>query len=120
MEVVVGFYSASGYTVMIVGLIVLTASVTRTLTRTTPQTGRTVAALALGTTLALIGGWWLEAPTSSVITLAPGEEFVGSSKLGSDGARAIIRLPDGQYSVRDVVLPKDKELEILRSTPIDK
>jgi hypothetical protein len=123
MESVFSFYSAVWYSFMVGGLTLVGMALFRVLESVAHKNGDTtrgVMVLILAASLVIIGAAESNPPYTNVIQLSPGEELVGSCARGQNGARVIVRLEDGQYSVRDVILPKGKELEIRSSSRIEK
>jgi hypothetical protein len=120
MEALVSFYSVGWILLLLLSLIVFVVGVTRWVIET-DDSGKGFA-LVLGSFLPLglaIGGA-TRPPQTNVIQLSPGEEVVGSYQKPNSWARVVVRLENGEYSVRDVILPTGKELEIRGSIRIEK
>ena len=126
MESVVCFYSGSWFIVALLGLILFGVASFQVLVRSddNPRPFTLMAFVAM--ILIIIGNEKSKPPEASVVTLAPGEELVGtdlsksSSKHGRRAATVIVRLPDGKFSVRDFLVPNDKELVVRTSTSSEK
>ncbi len=124
MEIVVSYYSQWWFAVFLVGitLFVLTAYQMLTAER---LVDRYLWQLLLATSMIIVGNSLGNPPETNIVTLAPGEELIGSDVLGKtvtgrSKVRVIVRLPDRKFSVRDFMIPPGKQLEIRSSTPIEK
>lgn len=123
MESVVSYYSAVWFLIFVLGVLVIGIATGAIMTRPA-KTNPLPYFTALGMALLLILAADNESnpPETNVVTLAPGEELVGSHV--SDGsrkvARVIVRLADGKFSVRDVTIKDGEQLEIRSSTPIER
>lgn len=124
MEIVVSYYSHWWFAVFVGGIALFVLSGYQLLTAER-LVDRYVWQLVLAMSMIIVGNGLSNAPETNVVTLAPGEELVGSDLSGTTlsgrtKARVIVRLPDGKLSVRDFLVPSGKELEIRSSTPIGK
>ncbi len=120
MEALFSCYSVGWLLLLFLCLIVFVVGVTRWVMET-DESGKGFA-LVLGSFLPLglaIGGV-TRPPQTNVIQLSPGEEVVASYQKPNSSARVVVRLENGDISVRDVILPTGKELEIRQSIRIEK
>ena len=120
MEALVSFYSVGWMLLLIVSLIVFVVGVTRWVMETDQSGLGCALVLCSFFPLGLAIGGVTRPPQTNVIQLSPGEELVGSHQRLNSWARVVVRLENGEYSVRDVILPTGKELEIRESIRIEK
>ena len=130
MESVVSYYSLGWFWFYQLGLIVFTATACCMINLPVKNPMPFLGALMVSMVMIIAGNAASNPPETNVVTLAPGEELVGSyvSKvplMSTRSARVIVRLADGKLSVRDVIINDGEQLEIrqleIRSiTPIEK
>ncbi len=123
MEVVVSYYSLWWFVVSLVGITLFAISGYLLLAAEKPSE-RHLWQLLLATAMIFAGNGFSSAPETNAVTLAPGEELVGSGVSGMTAGgmskvSVIVRLSDGKFSVRDFRVPPGKQLEIRSSTPIE-
>lgn len=126
MEVVVSYYSSIWFSIFVLGVMVFgiaTGGLMSMPAKSNPWPY--FAALGMALLLILAANSESHPPETNVVTLAPGEELVGSH-LSEEAlrsrriARVIVRLADGKLSVRDVTIKEGEQLEIRSSTPIER
>lgn len=119
MEALVSFYSVGWMLLLFTSLIVFVAGVTRWVVET--DLSGVGFALVVCSFFALDLAVWsaMRPPQTNVIQLSPGEEVVGSYQRPNSRARVVVRLENGEYSVRDVILPTGRKLEIRESIRIE-
>lgn len=130
MESVVSYYSLGWFWFFLLGLIVFTVTACSVINSPDKNPLPFLGVLMGSTVMIIAGNAASSPPETNIVTLAPGEELVGSyvSKVplrSRRSARVIVRLADGKFCVRDVMINDGEQLEIrqleIRSiTPIEK